>query len=869
MFIADAETGIILDCNAQAEALIGRTRGQILGMHQSELHPEGEEEKYKERFALHVQQGNIGDVEVEVQHSDGRRIPVMIRDKIVEVDGKKLILGIFVDMSEHKRTEEELRGLKQQIEFILGATKTGLDIIDSEHNIRYIDSAWQSVYGDPAGKKCYEYFMGAKRVCPGCGIPKALATKKPVVTEEILVKENNRPIQVTTIPFQNEMGEWLVAEMNVDITERKRIENEIKRYRDQLEKIVETRTRELERLNEQLRGDIAARAKVEETLREREDFLASIFTSIQDGISILDKEMRIIRVNPTVERWYAHAMPLIGKKCYEAYHSRTAPCEVCPTQKTLETGSAAYEIVPLNGPGGEIVGWLDLYSYPLIDRATGKLTGVIEYMRDISDRKKAEEALRASEAKYRAVADNTYAWEFWMDPDGRLIYSSPSCERITGYAAEEFEADPGMLRTIIHPDDRARFESHEQEQDHGTSPSEMEFRVIHRGGSVRWISHVCQQIYDAADTYLGTRGSNRDITEHKVAEETLRESEEKYRALMDGAVDAILLANTDGYLLEANENALKLFGYSKKALMGTHFTHLHPEQERARVDADFKGGVESGRSFLTDGIVLRKDGKLIPVDISTCVIEYAGKKVAQGIFRDISERKRIEQMKDNLIRDVSHELKAPIAMMEMAFAMGQKALGAENIDDAQKAWSIGSRNLKTLSKDVNNILGIFSLSARRVVPQRKQISLKRMVAEIVRDLRDLIAQKKLRVKIDIPREIDKIYADRRMMRTLVHNIIDNAIKFTRHGTISLIVRSRGNEICLKVKDTGRGIAEKDMGVLFTRFFKHDPSMQGTGLGLAICKDIAGIYGGTIQVTSAGAGKGTTVTVKLPRAVLGI
>jgi hypothetical protein len=82
----------------------------------------------------------------------------------------------------------------------------------------------RKIYGDPAGRKCYEYFMGGKTSCPDCGIPKALKTKKPIVTEEILLKENSRPIQVTTIPFQNSDEEWLVAEVNVDISERKRLE---------------------------------------------------------------------------------------------------------------------------------------------------------------------------------------------------------------------------------------------------------------------------------------------------------------------------------------------------------------------------------------------------------------------------------------------------------------------------------------------------------------------------------------------------------------------------------------------------------------------------------------------------------------------
>jgi PAS domain S-box-containing protein len=129
--------------------------------------------------------------------------------------------GADTDVTERKRLEEQTRQLQKQIEYVLGATRTGLDIIDSQFNIQYIDPEWKKVYGDPQGKKCYEYFMGRNEVCPGCGVVKALEAKQPVVTEETLVRENNRVIQVTSTPFQNDKGEWLVAEVNVDITDRK------------------------------------------------------------------------------------------------------------------------------------------------------------------------------------------------------------------------------------------------------------------------------------------------------------------------------------------------------------------------------------------------------------------------------------------------------------------------------------------------------------------------------------------------------------------------------------------------------------------------------------------------------------------------
>jgi DNA repair exonuclease SbcCD ATPase subunit len=144
----------------------------------------------------------------------------------------KINVELQEQIDAHKKTLSEIETLGKQIEFILSVTKTGLDIIDSDYNIIYIDPAWQKVYGDYKGRKCYEYFMGRHERCPGCGVTKALETKEVEVTQEFLVKENNRPIEVTTIPFQDKDCNWLVAEVNVDISERKKIEAELHKYQD-------------------------------------------------------------------------------------------------------------------------------------------------------------------------------------------------------------------------------------------------------------------------------------------------------------------------------------------------------------------------------------------------------------------------------------------------------------------------------------------------------------------------------------------------------------------------------------------------------------------------------------------------------------
>jgi len=308
--------------------------------------------------------------------------------------------------------------------------------------------------------------------------------------------------------------------------------------------------------------DITNRKQTEDKLKKSEKFLQNILDTIQDGISVLDKDLNILQVNNTMEKWYAHGMPFNGKKCYEIYHGRTERCQVCPSVRALETGTLQMDIVPLV-ESGQSVGWLELYSFPILD-ADGSPSGIVEYVRNITERMKAEQALRESEQRFRTVADFTYDWESWIAPDGSYIYVSPSCERISGYPTTEFVQDSELMKKIVHPDDRVFLSGHITKEMGRQETLIIEFRIITRSGKERWIAHTCQPVYDDDGNFLGRRASNRDITEKKQGETALRKAHDGLEKRVEERTAALVKINKELKAEIANrkraERALKRRG---------------------------------------------------------------------------------------------------------------------------------------------------------------------------------------------------------------------------------------------------------------------------------------------------------------------
>lgn len=272
------------------------------------------------------------------------------------------------------------------------------------------------------------------------------------------------------------------------------------------------------------------RIRVEQALQESQRMLQSVLDTIPVRVFWKDLNSVYLGCNRSfaLDAGLGSPEEVIGKNDLELGWAEQAEIYRSDDRLVIKTGQPklGYEEPQTTPDGGRI--WLLTNKVPLLD-SDGRVKGVLGTYEDITRSKQMEERARSSETKYRIVPDNTYDWEYWLSPEGRFLYSSPSCERVTGYAAREFESDPALLERIVHPEDIALFKAHEVRRLSAGSAHGLEFRIIHRDGTTRWIEHVCQAVFDDEGTFSGHRGSNRDITDRKRAEQALEESSRKLK----------------------------------------------------------------------------------------------------------------------------------------------------------------------------------------------------------------------------------------------------------------------------------------------------------------------------------------------------
>jgi PAS domain S-box-containing protein len=554
-----------------------------------------------------------------------------------------------------------------------------------------------------------------------------------------------------------------------------------------------------------------------------------------------------------------------GKECFYPSSAR----EEFPDDEMLqEMGVDGYIGVPLRDAAGRSIGIMALMTcqpFGQIDKAITTLRLFAVRAASEMERRRAEQALQDAALKYRIVADNTYSWEFWVTPDERFLYVSPSCKRVTGHSAEEFSADPELINRIIHPDDLPLYLDHRNSaRQH--EECEVEFRIIRTDGGIRWLHHLCQPVFDEKGRFQGTRGSNRDITVRKQAEEALQTQFRQISKIFDALNAVVYVSNMDDYrIIYLNKFGISLFG---------------SDWEWKRCYELFRDGKDKPCDNCTNDRLTQDGEPLAPYEweflnektgrwyqcIDKAIRWIDGRLVRMEIAVDITERKGLERMKDEMFSAVSHDMRIPLTAL---LGYTEFMMETEVTPQEQKDYlsTIHNETLR-LDKMIGDFLEIQRLNARRQSLTFTPVNTIELLMEAASLFK--VTSKKHRIITDVASSLPPIPGDVEQLQHVLSNLISNAIKYSPDGgTITVGAHREEESVIVWVRDEGIGILPDEIESIFDRFYRAKnlgtSGVGGTGLGLALAREIVSAHNGRIWAEST-PGKGTTFFVSLPIAV---
>jgi PAS domain S-box-containing protein len=355
----------------------------------------------------------------------------------------------------------------------------------------------------------------------------------------------------------------------------------------------------------------------------------------------------------------------------------------------------------------------------------------------------------------------------------------------------------------------------------------------------------------------------RDITQRKRAEEALRESEEKYRTLIESALDSIFLHDFEGNILEVNRTGAKRLGYTREELLRMRIQDILPEDRREKFPDVIKELLEK-KSIFFESEHLRRDGTTYPVEVSAKLMEFRGKKMVLAISRDVTQRKQMEQKiliseklasLGMLAAGIAHELNNPLNNIYLL---------AQLIKEDMQAGKAKEEDVDMILQQVqrasNIIRGLLEFSREGFV-NFEEVDINAAIEETLGFLGNIIERHRVRVVKKLEK-VPKVAGDKTMLQQVLVNLITNACHaMPRGGEIRITTRKRNGIVEIQISDTGVGIKKEHLSRIFDPFFTTKEK-NGTGLGLAVSHSIIRRHGGEISVESE-PGKGSTFRILLP------
>jgi len=503
--------------------------------------------------------------------------------------------------------------------------------------------------------------------------------------------------------------------------------------------------------------------------------------------------------------------------------------------------------------------------------------------REEKERRQAEAALKESEERYRIVADFTHDWDYWVGTAGVIVYMSPSCERITGYSRREFMDDPELLKRIVHPADRDALLSHfsEAEENSQFAPTSFDFKIIRKDGTERWINHACQGVLGYAGEPRGRRVSNRDITDRKRAEGSLRKSEQRNRLLIEESPVAIGIFGQGG-LAFANPMFLDIFGYqSPDEVLGRlpeDFVAAHDKELVGRRYEDLLARKRSPTHYEVKG--RRKNGDVFDLAVWPRHVDYFGEPAVLEFLADRTERRTLRaqlfqaqkmEAVAALAGGIAHDFNNLLQII-----LGYCDLLLMGLPEEDRFCRPLREMAHAARSGAELVRGLLTFS-RKVETHFRPVNLNQCVERVNKLLLRTIF-KTTKVEILLDDNLATINADPTQMEQVLMNLAVNARDaMADAGTLTIETKNLeldddycrlhldarpGDHILLTFSDTGQGMDQETLEHIFDPFFTTKGPGRGTGLGLAIVYGIVKQHGGHVTCNSE-PGKGTTFSIYLP------
>ncbi len=403
--------------------------------------------------------------------------------------GKDQFATVFDDITKYKLAEETILESESRYRTLVENSPLGIIQLDEEMRIIYENASLKEMFGIPKEETSKVMGMDIRAV--------------PSAIEAGVVKELNKLPKGEKInvefPFKSLYGKETFLELHG-----------VPLFKD------DTFAGAILILE-----DITERKRSERELKENQSFLNSIFESIQDGISVLDTDLTVRHVNNVMKKWYEANLPLEGKKCYECYHNRDEACDPCPSLRCIQSRQTEMNVVP--GLPGSTVEWIELYSYPIIDSETGDVKGVVEFVRDITERVKADVAIKESEEKYRRLVEQSNDAIYLLYEDKFEIINQ-KFSKMFNVTSEEVKAPDFNFMNLVAPNSREVIRERDRMRERGeTPPSQYSFTGLTKDGKeIELEASITEIPYKDGVAYQGIL---RDVTEQKSLEAQFRQSQ--------------------------------------------------------------------------------------------------------------------------------------------------------------------------------------------------------------------------------------------------------------------------------------------------------------------------------------------------------